>query len=183
MGLSTEHTLAENLQGQQGDWKPQAYPTHDKTKAIFSYWKSKCGGHAMPLRSSVDPIEIPHLLPMICLMEVEIGPPIRFKMRLLGTAAVNIVGEERTGRYLDEFGENIPDGARQEIVGRWQKTCLGVYTNQCPIFAQGVRRNPEKTYQSIHAGALPLTSDGNTVSHVIGLIVTEALKSTNKESV
>lgn len=155
--------------------------THRKTEALFSYWKSKCDGNAMPFRSSIDPIEIPHLLPMVALLEVETGPMVRFKMRLLGTSAVDSVGEERTGRYLDEFAENLAGHARQEIIGRWQETCLAVYNSQCPTFAQGVRRNPEKTYQSVHVAALPLTNDGRTVSHVIGLIVTEALISSTNE--
>ncbi len=131
----------------------------------------------MPLKTSIDPIEVPNLLPMMMILDAEEGPPVRFKLRLLGTSAVEIVGEERTGRYLDDFGENLTGGVRQEIIGRWQKTCLAVYTSQLPMFVQGMRRNPQRTHQTVHVAALPLTTDGMTVSHLLGAMVTEAAAS------
>ncbi|WOF75430.1 PAS domain-containing protein [Parvibaculaceae bacterium PLY_AMNH_Bact1] len=159
------------------EWQVLDYPTHDKTKALFDYWNSKRGDHLAPLRSSIDPIDVPSLLPTILLLEVEGPDPLRFKVRVYGTAIVTMTGEERTGRYLDDFGDDLTPSVRNVIIDRWQSVCLTVVREKRPVFVQGMRRNPERTHQTVHVAALPLTTDGMTVSHLLGAMVTEAAAS------
>ena len=66
---------------------------------LYSYWNLLRRGANRPLRAHLDPIDIPHLLPYIALVEcAEEGRRIRF--RLVGTDMA--FGSDPTGRYLHE---------------------------------------------------------------------------------
>ena len=76
---------------------------HPKLIQLYDYWTSICDGRDMPARRDMDPLDIPRLLPNIVLFDVEYDP-IRFRVRLYGTALTKISRNEITGRYLDEPG-------------------------------------------------------------------------------
>jgi len=159
-----------------GEWQILNKPTHEKTETLFNYWQSKLGNTLMPRRSAIDPIQIPQLMPMTAILEVEHAERVRFKVRLYGTAAVEVAGEERTGRYIDEFGQGLSEAARKEVVARWQKGCMAAYDSCAPIFSHGLRSDPQKSHHLIHTAALPLTIDGKTVSHILGAMTAETPK-------
>lgn len=73
--------------------------------ALLAYWEQKRGDRAMPRRRDIDPLDMPaQLLPHVQL--IEIGAQGRLRLRLVGTAVVDAVGKDATGRFLDEaFGE------------------------------------------------------------------------------
>ena len=78
----------------------------------YRYWLAKKGDRPWPLRSSIEPTEIPRLLPHLFLVEVpQIGPPMRFRLRLVGTAFRPFFGADITGREVNE-AEVSPDRAR-----------------------------------------------------------------------
>lgn len=78
----------------------------------YRYWLSKKGDRAWPLRADIEPTEIPRLLPNLFLVEVpQIGPPMRFRLRLIGTAFRPFFGTDITGREVNE-DEVSPDRAR-----------------------------------------------------------------------
>tara|TARA_E500000305_G_scaffold106499_1_gene105217 strand:- start:232 stop:777 length:546 start_codon:yes stop_codon:yes gene_type:complete len=160
--------------GPLDEWQTFARPTHKHTDALFKYWTSKRGDAETPLRSTIDPVEMPRLLPMISLLEVESPQPVRFRVRLFGTSVADIVGEDRTGRYLDDFGKDLGTNVRKEIIGRWQQTCQAVYDEGRPLFVSGLRRTPQKEHQTVHAAALPLTKGSGSVDYVLGLLTTES---------
>lgn len=159
-----------------GEWQILKSPTHEKTERLLRYWQSKTDDAQMPHRSAIDPIQIPQLMPMTAILEVENAERVRFKVRLYGTAAVEVAGEERTGRYIDDFGEGLSEAARLEVVARWQKGCMAAYDTCAPVFSRGVRSDPQKSHHIIHTAALPLTTDGTTVSHIFGAMTAETPK-------
>jgi hypothetical protein len=58
----------------------------------------------MPARADFDPITLPRaLLPNMILLEVYQQPQ-RFRYRLMGTAVAEMLGEDWTGKYVDELG-------------------------------------------------------------------------------
>lgn len=68
--------------------------------ALFSYWEEKAAGAEMPQRSAIDPIEIPHLLPTLYMLE-PLGDG-AFRFRLAGTGVRELFDAEVTGRRVDE---------------------------------------------------------------------------------
>jgi len=72
-----------------------------RVRAGHAYWESKRQDGAIPHRATIDPLEIPKLLPFLMLIEIADG---RFRYRLVGTQAAASAGYDFTGRYLDELG-------------------------------------------------------------------------------
>ena len=57
---------------------------HNDIKLLYDYWCRMAPPGRLPGRQHVDPIDIPHLLPNIWLLDVH-RDPIRFWRRLVGT--------------------------------------------------------------------------------------------------
>jgi hypothetical protein len=79
---------------------------HEKIRQIVEYWLSIHPPTGLPGRQHFDPMEIPGLLPYIRLLDV-VGSLPRFRVRLLGTQVREYMGEEQTGRWLDEVFPNL----------------------------------------------------------------------------
>jgi len=73
------------------------------TKDVFRYWRSISPGPGLlPGRQHFDPLDIPApLLPHIWLLDVEHGPPLRFRARLVGTAISRSGPMYRVGTYVE----------------------------------------------------------------------------------
>jgi len=80
---------------------------HDpRLQRLRDYWRSRCGGAAMPLRSAIDPLDFRYILGYVTLVEVELAPR-RYRFRLDGSILAMLSGMDYTGKYLDELG--MPD--------------------------------------------------------------------------
>lgn len=125
-----------------------------RLREVYGYWQSKMIGSRLPARASIDPIEIPKLLPYVFLIDVERDPP-RFRFRLVGTQICVWGGRDPTGFYTDHesFGSRGPEIGRQyaEVAARRRP----VYREQ-----RGAERRSFMFYEKV---VLPLSSDGETV--------------------
>jgi hypothetical protein len=79
------------------------------SREFFGYWQrlaQRRGG--IPLRSDVDPADIPRLLPYLFIVE-RIAATRRYFFRLSGTGIRDIMGFENTNHFLDELlhGEDL----------------------------------------------------------------------------
>lgn len=79
---------------------------HEKIRWIVDYWVSIHPPVGLPGRQHFDPLQIPALLPHIRLLDV-VGSLPRFRVRLMGTLVREYMGEEQTGRWLDEVFPNL----------------------------------------------------------------------------
>lgn len=73
---------------------------------FLQYWRGKCGADgSIPGKSAIDPIEIPHLLGGIGIIEGHPQPDgsLRYRYRLLGTDHYAANGAEHSGLYLDDL--------------------------------------------------------------------------------
>ncbi len=52
---------------------------------FHEYWQRKGAGKGLPGRADIDPVDIPHLLANVFLIDVVGGSPQRFHFRLVGT--------------------------------------------------------------------------------------------------
>lgn len=67
---------------------------------LLDYWIEARADRNLPSRGDIDPVDIPHLLKHIGLIDVEYGP--RFHYRLVGSYMNEIFGRDFTGTYLDQ---------------------------------------------------------------------------------
>jgi len=71
---------------------------------FYDYWRSLCGDRCMPSRKDLDPLLAPRgFLPNIMLIDY-LHDQRRYRYRLVGSNIITATGENRTGRYFDEFG-------------------------------------------------------------------------------
>jgi hypothetical protein len=75
-------------------------------KAAVDYWLSIRPESGLPGRQHLDPLDIPHLLPNVWLIDVR-RDPFRFVFRLVGTGVVEFFGSDPTGRALGDVFENF----------------------------------------------------------------------------
>ena len=124
----------------------------ERLRQVYSYWASKIVGGRLPSRASIDPVEIPRLLPYVFLVDVEREPQ-RFRFRLVGTQICAWGGRDATGLYTDEpaFGPHGAALTRQyaEVVARHR----ALYTEQPAA-------RPDRNYIFYHKVVLPLSADG-----------------------
>lgn len=163
------------------DMRIQDRPTHPTALALFEYWQLKRHAEPMPLRADIDPVDIPALLPYIGLLEVEVTDKVRFKVRVQGTSSVDLVDEERTGQYIDDVASNQPEDQRLEIVRRQNKVFLQVHETATPLFTHSIRQGALNQCHAIHTGVMPLTTDGRTVSHLLGCMIHEQVDNRSQQ--
>jgi hypothetical protein len=70
-------------------------------REAVEYWLSIKPERGLPGRQHLDPVDIPHILSNVWLIDVRRNPA-RFTFRLVGTGVVEYFGSDPTGRPLDE---------------------------------------------------------------------------------
>ncbi|WP_282604209.1 PAS domain-containing protein [Pelagibius sp. Alg239-R121] len=71
-----------------------------RVRGLLHYWLSKRGDRRIPLRTDIEPTEIPELLPFVFLMDVDRAAR-RFRVRLAGTAICNAYHRNITGEDFE----------------------------------------------------------------------------------
>lgn len=133
----------------------QDIPVPDLQK-LYRYWLKKRGDRDMPGRADIHPDEIVGLLPGIVLIDVEHNP-VRFKFRLVGTDAVLALGQDITGRYLDEFLSGAP------IEERFQ----WLVDHGTSYYAASRLGWLNRDFQEYHVLGLPLGGEQGTVNMIL----------------
>jgi hypothetical protein len=128
--------------------------------SMLEYWRGKAADGGLPRPSDIDPTEIPRLIASMVICDLE-GTPFRVRYRLAGTRQVHVLGNELTGRYVDEM--NWQEGPFvHRIFDRARETKAPVYG----FYYWGFREN---TPGASEFGLFPLSEDGSTVTRVIGI--------------
>lgn len=127
---------------------------------MLAYWRSKRAGDRLPRPADIDPTEIPKLIASIVICDLETNP-FRVRYRLAGTRQVHILGNELTGRYVDELNwEEGPFVHRIFACAR---------DTAAPVFGYYHWRFREDTPGASEFGLFPLSEDGSTVTRVLGI--------------
>jgi hypothetical protein len=124
---------------------------------FYRYWLAKRGDRTMPPRSSIDPAEIPPLLPYLGIIEKANG---ELRYRLMGTAMVQQLGCDVTGGIV---GSYVPAG--QAL----RSTVELVRTSASPIFNTARYELELGTVHYSSVLLLPLSEDERTVNIVVFL--------------
>lgn len=131
---------------------------HPRLMQLYEYWNDKRGNRSMPSRADLDPLDLRALLPNIALVDIEEGPR-RYRYRLVGTALIAVLGQDLTGKYLDQMPmlfRRFAGNAYDELMARKAPT-YAVFDTNLPLL-RTVR------YKRL---MLPLSADGQRVNMVI----------------
>ncbi len=147
------------------DWQPYA-PERASRAAVHlhDYWASKRSASGrLPTRQDIQPAEIKALLPFLWLMDYEPGQG-AFRYRLIGTAVVEGVGRDYTGRTLEQCN---PGSGACEFATR---ALSGMMQDRQPIWRRGAPMfHHETAVLRLENLALPLASDGDNPDQILGL--------------
>ena len=124
---------------------------------LYRLWHSKCRDGRLPGRRDFDPLEMPQLLPHLTLFDVE-RDPLRFRIRLVGTAIVAAMGRDTTGLYLDQLEriESVAERAHQLTL------------DKSPFYQAGRPLTwTHRDYRTYSVLGLPLAGDGATVDMLL----------------
>lgn len=129
-------------------------------RAALQVWRDACGGKPMPSRADIDVLDIPRdVLAHILLIDVEPGPPERFRWRLIGTHVTSMLGRDSTGGYFDELYS--PEAAAALLTGpRW------AIANRRPVRTLGHASFVGKAHIRSENVDMPLSDDGERVSMI-----------------
>lgn len=135
-------------------------------REFFAYWHSKAPPGLLPGRQHIDPLDIPHLLPGIVLLDVvPEGGRHRFRFRLVGTDFVETVGADHTGRFVDEVVLHL---VKYEAL---RDVLMGIVRTRQPHYWETPATMSGRDYMSLQRLALPLARDGRAVDMVIGYYI------------
>lgn len=135
---------------------------HPKIRALFGYWHAKLRGRAMPARRDIDPVEIPLLMPHVFLVDVPQSGP--FTYRLSGTAVVELMGHDFTGRAI---GEGTIPAHRGEVIARYTR----IAATATPFFHHARLRERTNDFAEVDRLILPLSDDQRRVNMLLGMTI------------
>jgi hypothetical protein len=130
-------------------------------RAFFAYWQSVAPVGRLPGRQHIDPLTIPReVLPNIALYDiVPAETDFRVRVRLLGTAVVELLGVDHTGLFIDE---TMPADAYRPLHESFRLVAQGQ-----PQYWQRTLPYPNRNFTGIKRLALPLATDGHDVDMTI----------------
>ena len=145
-------------------------PEHPSVIELFAYLERKRGDREMADRADINPAEIAKLMPNVIIAEAVNGGE-DFRTRLFGTALVELLGEERTGKLLSEFAEEAgayssrnPEAVRR----RWLYITQKAFTTRRPVFGKVPFAASGRLYLTGHTISAPLTAGGNEPQQALG---------------
>lgn len=132
---------------------------HPRLVEWLDYWVTLKGERKIPLRSELNPVDIPRLLANIIINEVE-RDPLRFRIRLEGEAVSAARGFNATGRYIDEPGVVV---LRDDVLGGY----AWVVEHCRPWYSDGAFSYQDGRSGQLYRLAVPFSREGDDVDYII----------------
>lgn len=146
---------------------------HPNVARFFLYWRSITPANRLPGRRNLEPLDIAPLLPGVWLLDVQ-PEPFRLRYRLVGTEAVEAIGSEVTGRWMDEAHKPIAENPA--YLDRYR----AVFEHKLPSWRRGTPQLwIHKQYHTLENIVVPLASDGTNVDMMAALTVFHTLPPDN----
>ncbi|WP_341704436.1 PAS domain-containing protein [Ferrovibrio sp.] len=143
-------------------------------RGLYRYWLSKKTSRFPPPRSSINPTELPRLLPMMFVIEVDHGQQ-RFRYRLAGQQVEDLVQTRLHGLWLDEalrspLREFFDEGF-----------CIAAFERKVHYRCNTLHLagRPYIRYSRL---LLPLSDDGERIDHLLGCIKLDGAINTRNPS-
>ncbi len=128
---------------------------------LFNYWSSKRQGARLPARADLDPLEIPHHLSRLCLIDVlPRNGGTGYRYRLVGTEVVSRMARDYTGYGFDEILDRERLAPVLAVYGEVVESAL-------PNFGRDAMPLNGKKNISYERLLLPLAEDGQRVDMLL----------------
>lgn len=153
-GMWTGHRVPED----RAAWNPLVLQFYD-------YWRTIAPAGALPGRQH---LVIEHIAPLwsrLFLLDV-FREPLRYRYRLCGTKLVDSLGEEVTGRWLDEVHPQLV--ANPESRDRYRfvvETGGATWRRGPPLWTC------DPDHRMLESCIVPLAADGRTVDKILAIVV------------
>lgn len=131
-------------------------------RRAHAYWQSKLGGRRMPSRKDIEPTEIPDLLANIVLVDVS-HDPLDFRYRLIGTAIVERIAFDYTGKRFVELDH-------QQRGSRVWETAERICRERVPLVSDIPYVGPDQWVRGYQDLYLPLSDDDEQVNMIMGIV-------------
>ena len=139
-------------------------PKNSPIRATLAYWHQIAPDGELPGRQHLEPLDIPSLLPWIFLVDVLREPQgLDFRYRLVGTANVDLVGQDATRRRIREA---FPVLQAEIMMLQYGATVEG----GCPTFWRARLPADDRPPIDCYRGLFPFAKDGRTVDMLLGLL-------------
>jgi|APSaa5957512535_1039671.scaffolds.fasta_scaffold128337_1 hypothetical protein len=128
-------------------------------RELRDYWVTLKQGSAMPSRAQFDPVDIPHLLSKLILLDV-VRAPLRFRHRVIGTYITELTQRDLTGQWLleDYYGDKF------DYLFALHRKCV---EDRAPIAVYGETLFRQMGWTKVEHLYLPLSEDGQTVNMLL----------------
>ena len=137
---------------------------------LVAIWRRLKGDRELPSWDRFDPGEIRTLLPYVLVVEL-VGAPVRFKVRLYGTAVAALRGGDLTGHYLDEPGA-LPPGLWPQFRATYHEA-IEVRTPVSRLVSY--RRPPDEIEEWQHLRViLPFARSGGSACEILMVAIIPA---------
>ena len=128
---------------------------------LLDYWTGRCGETSIPSRADFDPMDLPHLLPRLILVDV-MREPEDFRFRLVGSFFYDHSRKPLTGmRFSDLYGS-------PERSTLWSNYRSVAQTGR-PFYGEVPYVGPSQRTKRVLHLLLPLSRNGKEVDMVLGI--------------
>jgi hypothetical protein len=133
-----------------------------RAHALRSYWSSIRGEREMPRRSDINPVRLMSLLPYVHISEWHRDKG-DVKFRAAGTELITVSRQEYRGRWLSSM--TVKPTHHEQIIALYTQTADA----RKPIFGRTYSSNVRHGVSYFEWLLCPLSEDGETVTHFLGL--------------
>jgi hypothetical protein len=133
-------------------------------RALYALWSARRRAGHLPGRAEFDPSEMREILPHITIFDVVERNPLRFRIRLVGTAIVDAMDVDTTGRYLDEL----------DNIGHVHRRAEQLVETGVPYFLSNLPLTwTHQSFKRYSVLGVPLAADGQTIDKLMYSMVFE----------
>lgn len=167
MGTEIRHlsmaALKENRRIEQSSERIAPADLRDPSLiALWRYWLDKCPEGGLPLRSEIDPIRFPRLMPRMFIVNVVGEPPV-FSYALVGEENIEAHGSSFKGQDLRNL-----DGPWPGYGASLHEFYSYVAARRRPVAARGEMSFLDKGFRRFEAIYLPLADEEGRVCRILG---------------
>ncbi len=138
-------------------------------RAAYHYWLSICNGNGYPSRQDLNPVDMKRLLPYVMLIDAP-EKPTDIRIRLIGSAIIDFLGYDPTGRLMKE---HLESNDSPELL----KGYLDVMnTGYCHYLEDSLFSGSSESIR-YHRLICPLSSDGLRIDCMFGAVCFDRLNS------
>jgi hypothetical protein len=135
-----------------------------RIRRVFDYWRAiRPAEDRLPGRQHLEPADLPELLRWLWLVDIQ-REPLRFRYRLVGTGHREVIGQDLTGKWIDEAFSHFPRMATYpqflDVVAGEPRYC------RCPPPFR-----VDERYVAMERLLLPLARDGLSVDMMLGFTI------------